>query len=278
MEEWCVSFSASCFLVCLSPCLIKGLIMIDSFIFYLLEHWCNLLHQTIWVFPSGVLNPYFQRASSATDEWWKSQVTLHPPRYCSCPEPTSRCAKTGRDGTFIIKGLHLRQRWVQVCGKFQSFIWANFLPHSVVFSRLCCLWWTISDVLIVAVGTNYCMQIWARCHFWAASLCHCCQLVVSLLKRHFTVSESAGDENPWLELRSCFHGLMFLSKMWALMRTLFLGFRRNTFKWVMYSKGYGFQVFHRHSLNLTKALQQKKLEKCGKKSVNILVLTSDSKN
>lgn len=100
----------------------------------------------------------------------------------------------------------------------------TFYP-TIVFSRLCCLRWTISDVLIAAVGTNYCMQIWARCHFWAAS----CQLVVSLLKRHFSVSESACDENLWLELRSCFLGLVFLSKMRALMRALFLGFRRNIF-------------------------------------------------
>lgn len=92
----------------------------------------------------------------------------------------------------------------------------TFYP-TVVFSRLCCLWWTISDVLIAAVGTNYCMQIWARCHFWAASLCRCCQFVVSLLKRHFTVSESACDENPLLELRNYFCGMMLLSKIQALM-------------------------------------------------------------
>lgn len=151
-------------------------------------------------------------------------MTFHLPHHCSCLEPTSRCAKRGCDWTLPIKSLQMRQHCVQVCGYFWSFIRANFLPHSVVFSRLCCLWWTISDVLIAAVGTNYCMQIWARCHFWAASLCHCCQLVVSLLKRHFTVSQSACDENPWLALRNCLHGLMFLSKMWALMWTLFLGF------------------------------------------------------
>lgn len=113
----------------------------------------------------------------------------------------------------------------------------TFYP-TVVFSRLCCLRWTISDVLIAAVGTNYCMQIWARCHFWAASLCRCCQLVVNLLKRHFSMSEWACDENLWLELRSCFRGLVFLSKMRALMRALFLGFRRNIFKWMTHSNGY----------------------------------------
>lgn len=129
----------------------------------------------------------------------------------------------------------MRQRWHAANSNLSSAL--TFYP-TVVFSRLCCLWWTISDILIVAVGTNYCMQIWARCHFWAASLCRCCQLVVSLLKRHFTVSESVCDENLWLELRNCFRGLMFLSKMWALMRALFLGFGRNTFKWVMYSNGY----------------------------------------
>lgn len=36
---------------------------------------------------------------------------------------------------------------------------------------------------------------------------------------------SACDENPWLALKNCFYGLMFLSKMWALMWSLFLGFR-----------------------------------------------------
>lgn len=202
-------------------------------------------------------NLYFQRAHGA-DEWWKPWVTSNLPHHCSCLEPTSRCAKTGSDWTLIIKGLQMKQRCVQVCGYFRSFIRANFLPHSVVFSRLCCLWWMISDVLIAAVATNYCMQIWARCHFWAASLCHCCQLVVSLLKRHFTVSQSACVENLWLALRNCFHGLMFLSKMWAIMRTLFLGF------WGKLKMGDVWMAtkFHRHSLNLIKDVQHNKLRKC----------------
>lgn len=226
-----VFVGTSCFLVCLS--LIEGWFPIDQFIFATHFHSTQSLTQPLAYFPPESpsqeghphsQNLYFQRVHGV-DEWWKSWVTFHQPHHCSCLEPTSRCAKTGCDWTLTIKGLQMRQRCVQVCGYFWSFIRANFLPHSVVFSRLCCLWWTISDVLIAAVGTNYCMQIWACCHFWAASLCHCCQLVVSLLKRHFTVSQSACDENPWLALRNCLHGLMFLSKMWALMQTLFLGFR-----------------------------------------------------
>lgn len=225
-----VFVGSSCFLVCLS--LIEGWFPIDQFIFATHFHSTQSMTQPLASFPptsptqegqSHSQNLYFQRAHGA-DEWWKPWVTFHLPHHCSCLEPTSRCAKTGCDWTLIIKGLQMRQQCVQACGYFRSFIRANFLPHSVVFSRLCCLWWTISDVLIAAVATNYYMQIWARCHFWAASLCHCCQLVVSLLKRHFTVSQSACDENPWLALRNCFHGLMFLSKMWALMRTSFLGF------------------------------------------------------
>lgn len=243
-----VSFGTSCFLDCLS--LIEGWFPIDQFIFAAHFHFNQSMTQPLASFPlespchggrPHLQNLYFQRAHGA-DEGWKSWVTLHLPHHCSCLKPTSRCAKTGCDWTLIIKALQMRQRCVQVCSYFQYFIRANFLPHSVVFSRLCCLWWTISDVLIAAVETNYCMQIWIRCHFWAASLCHCCQLVVSLLKRHFTVTESACDENPCLTLRNCFHGLMFLSEMWALMQTLYLGFQGefkmgDTFEWLQVFRG-----------------------------------------
>lgn len=214
------------FLVCLSCCWIQGWFRIQN----QFTSWAHLqsshsLTQPLVFSPPEsfpirgqphLLNMYFSRAHGVTDEWWKSWVTLHPQHHCSCLEPTSRCAKTGCDWALIIKGLRMRQCCVQVSGYLQSFIRANFLPHSVVFSRSCCLWWMISDILIAAVGTNYCMQIWARCHFWASFSCCCCQVIVSLLKRHFTVSESACDENPWLALRNCFHGLMCLSKMWVL--------------------------------------------------------------